>query len=268
MCRWLSSLLRSFRCSHPNHRNARMLSDIPTHSFVPLRILNPDSETESALVLLNQPLPPNLTRALFSRCSHRVCSDGGANRLYELSSHDLIPDMIVGDMDSITHSVLRHYRDRGTQIICETRQDNTDLSKTLSHLPTTLTSVYILPPFTGRFDHVLACVNSLYEWNQSHPSIPAFLISDSNLCFLLPVGNNRLTFPPGTEGQFCGLVPMGEPANCVTTTGLKWNVKNEELKFGGLISTSNKFELNVVSVETDTPLLFTCTFQYTPVQSV
>ena len=269
MCRWLSSLLRYFRCLHLNRRSTRMLSDVPTHSFVPLQILNPDSErTESALILLNQPLPPTITRALFSRCSHRVCSDGGANRLYKLSSHDLIPDKIIGDMDSVSHSVLRHYRDRGTQIIQETGQNNTDLSKALLHLPTTLTSLYILPPFTGRFDHVLACVNSLYEWNQIHPSIPAFLISDSTLCFLLPVGRNRLTFPPGIEDQFCGLLPIGEPASYVTTTGLRWNVTNEELKFGGIVSTSNKFEINVVTVETDTPLLFTCTFQYPPVLSV
>ena len=239
-------------------------SSPPVHSLSPLSIFNADTGiTESALILLNQPLPPLLTRYLFHKCTHRVCSDGGANQLFQLPGcSDLTPDQIVGDLDSTSPSVLQHYRQRGTQVIRDTGQDSTDLSKALFRIPSTLTSVYILPAFTGRFDHVLACIDSLYQWNNVRPSIPVFLLSESTLCFLIPAGLSSLEFPAGQEDQFCGLVPVGEPASCVTTTGLHWNVTNESMRLGGLISTSNKLNGRVVTVSTDKPLLFTSTYSY------
>ena len=239
-------------------------SSAPVHILSPLSIFNADTGiTESAIILLNQPLPPLLTRYLFSKCSHRVCCDGGANQLFQLPGcSDMTPDQIVGDLDSIALSVLEHYTQRGTVITQDTGQHSTDLSKALYRIPSTLNSVYILPPFTGRFDHVLACIDSLYQWNNARPSTPAYLLSESSLCFLLPAGASRLEVPAGQEGQFCGLVPVGEPASSVTTTGLHWNLVNESMRFGGLISTSNKFDGRIVTVVTDKPLLFTCTYSY------
>ena len=253
------SILRVSRCY-------RVFSSVPTRTLSPLSIFNTNTRTaESALILLNQPLPPRLTSYLFSKCSHRVCSDGGANQLFALACcSDMTPDQIVGDLDSISPSVLAHYSQRGTHIIHDTGQNSTDLSKALYHIPSPLASVYILPPFTGRFDHVLACIDSLYQWNNARPSIPIFLLSDSSLCFLLPAGTSRIEIPDGQKDEFCGLVPVGEPVSSVTTTGLRWNLINESMRLGCLISTSNKFEGRAVTVSTDKPLLFTCTYSYNP----
>jgi hypothetical protein len=40
-------------------------------------------------------------------------------------------------------------------------------------------------------------------------------------------------------GPHCGLLPISGTARRVWTTGLKWDVHGQEMKFGGLISTSN-----------------------------
>ena len=55
---------------------------------------------------------------------------------------------------------------------------------------------------------------------------------------------------PVDGSSWCSLVPLIEPA-VLTTTGLKWNLTGEILKFGQFISTSNEFASSSGYVEVE-----------------
>jgi len=66
------------------------------------------------------------------------------------------------------------------------------------------------------------------------------------------------TYSPSPPSPLhCGLIPLSGAAT-VTTTGLRWNLTQQETRFGGLVSTSNSFgEEEEVRVETSGLLLWT-----------
>lgn len=53
-----------------------------------------------------------------------------------------------------------------------------------------------------------------------------------------------------------GIIPLSAPAS-ITTQGFEWDVENWHTEIGGQLSTSNHIRADVVSVETDVPVLFT-----------
>eukprot|EP00958_Prasinococcus_capsulatus_P023594 scaffold3551_cov408-Prasinococcus_capsulatus_cf.AAC.21 len=56
---------------------------------------------------------------------------------------------------------------------------------------------------------------------------------------MIPAGVSLVHPDLMLEGPICGLVPIAGPAK-VTTRGLKWNLDDQMLSFGELVSTSNE----------------------------
>lgn len=213
-----------------------------------------------ALIVLNSDsfsLP--LLRALWDASDGpRVCADGGANRVFDLLP-SLVPDAIVGDLDSARPDVLEYYRGLGAVIHRDDDQDHNDLDKSIKYLGEA-ENVSILGAFGGRFDQEMASFDCLYRW----AGFAQFrLYSDDNLATLLVPGtNHEIKVRKDLEGPHCGLLPLGGKCEEVTTTGLRWNLERAPLEFGQLVSTSNLLEHDVVTVTTSHPLLWTAAFKY------
>lgn len=90
----------------------------------------------------------------------------------------------------------------------------------------------------------------------SEISRPVFILSDNSISWLLSTGRHQIHIPESVKKFWCSLVPF--EATTVTTSGLKWNLTNQTMRFGGIVSTSNKYDSEATSVEitTDNPLLW------------
>ncbi|XP_076437066.1 thiamine pyrophosphokinase 1-like [Babylonia areolata] len=230
----------------------------------PLACLQSDAEKNAALVVLNQPLEKNLLKQLWGCSVFRAVTDGGIDRLMSCveAEKDLyIPDVITGDFDSASKSALEYYAQKSVPKIHTPDQDETDFTKCLRiaiektrSLP--VKEYLVVGTFGGRLDQQFANFHTLFT-AATLTDRPVYLISQGSLACLLPPGKTTIHADTGLEESWCGLIPIGCRCDHVTTSGLKWNLDDQPLGFGELISTSNAYSSQVVTVETDRPLIWT-----------
>ncbi|CAG5125073.1 unnamed protein product [Candidula unifasciata] len=228
----------------------------------PLSCLLPEGP-KIALIILNRPVDVPLLKKLWKKSLFTAVTDGAVNQL-EFSLGDqkekYIPNIITGDFDSAEPALLDYYKNKAVNIIPTPDQDETDFTKCVrlvyDHIDQTATDhIVAIGAFGGRMDHCLANINTLYT-ALTLSKAPLYLFSDNSMACLLDKGEHTLHCDTGLEGDWVGLVPVGQPANHVTTTGLKYNLTNHRMAFGELISTSNSLADKTVKVTTDHPLLW------------
>ena len=217
------------------------------------------------LIILNTPIPPirPIFDHLWSVSLLKIAADGGSNRLHEMCpTSPLIPDLIIGDLDSITPMVKSFYESSTqTKLIKNPDQDSNDLEKCLEHVLSSSSSssssplVVVYGAFGGRFDQSMQSINALYKFADRFERL-LLINEETSATLLLPDRQNVIRPNRAVEGPICGLIPVGFRST-VTTTGLKWNLTDSELVFGGMVSSSNEFIKDEVTVVTTSPIVWT-----------
>lgn len=231
------------------------------------------SAKKFVMIILNTLIKsPEIIIPLWKQATLRLAVDGGANRLYDMLRNcqmeefsDLIPDVLCGDFDSVRTNVKNFYEERHVEIIHTPDQSKTDFLKALEIVSqkNKSTTVIVSCDNVGRLDHIMANLNGLYQaaCNNCTNDLNIYLLSSMDITWLLKTGYHAIKIPPDlwSEKSHCSLIPLGQQSR-VSTHGLKWNINDGILQFGGIVSSSNTYNVSsinsTVCINTDSALIW------------
>ncbi|CAG0918638.1 unnamed protein product [Notodromas monacha] len=265
----------------PGSTDGMSSSSPPPREWRFRRLFDAHGGAKFATVVLNSEIGSERKATVFDlwkRAKIKVAVDGGLNRIWGLvkersetvgveDEQSLIPDLVTGDFDSASPGLVDALRKRGSNIVPTPDQDETDFTKSLRILHHLLIenksleieAVIVIGSNGPRLDHIFGLIHTLHKKENMKllGEVNLFLLMDEDICWLLPPGGHILEAPKTLRGETCGLIPFQRPAKGVTSTGLKWNLENQTLEFGNLISTSNKFtEVENIGVQCNDPILW------------
>ena len=185
---------------------------------------------KKAIIIANGDIPKKSQINYFVKKGYSkiICADGGANSARKLN---IIPDLIIGDLDSITKENFSYFKKK-TKIIRYKRQTDTDVEKSLKYLiEKDFEEVVLLGATGNRLDHTICNLGIVIKFfNEIKISIlhgESYLKAYKKNVLLKTVPNEVISvygFNKKTK---------------IKSQGLKYPLKNISLPFGEMESTSN-----------------------------
>ncbi len=164
-----------------------------------------------------------------------IGADGGAAQAL---AWGLVPQVVIGDMDSLPQAQRAQLEEQGARFIVHPRaKDETDLELALTYaVERGAQEIVVLGALGGRLDHTLANVLLL--------ALPALEGLDVRIAAgeseaLLLRGGESVTLA-GESGDLVSLLPLGGDVGGVKTDGLAWALRDDVLRFGHSRGVSNE----------------------------
>lgn len=170
-----------------------------------------------------------------------IAADSGAIHLLE---RGIEPDIIIGDMDSISDLAKTEWASWFQQsIVLPAEKDETDtqlaLEKAVQQKPHRVTLYGVTG---GRLDHYQAVLHDVAAYQQQYPTIQFEIVNETNrLRFLLP-GTTTLLEDSYT---YCSFFAWQQEVAGLTLKGFKYPVTNDTI-----VMTSSRFTSNEILEDT------------------
>jgi len=170
--------------------------------------------------------------ALVDSADQVLAADGGANWL---AAHGRLPQVLVGDMDSVHPDVLRALAlDQCRLVRHPAAKDETDTELALFEaLALGATRITLLGAWGGRLDHALANLLLL-----AMPQLAAVDVALFDGVSTARVVRRELLLV-GEPGDLLSLLPLGGDALGVSTEGLQYALHDDTLALGPARGVSN-----------------------------
>ncbi|MEA2660881.1 MAG: thiamine pyrophosphokinae [Chloroflexota bacterium] len=180
-----------------------------------------------------------------------IAADGGATRLGTAGRR---PDLVVGDLDSLPDGARRDLERAGAAFeVYPDEKDKTDAELALdAAVQRGADEILVVGAFAGtRLDHMVG--NLLLLAHEDFAAIDVALVTE-RATFRSLLGPGILELE-GTPGDWVSLEPLSELARAVTTDGLRYPLRREDLVRGATRGVSNELTMRRGSVEVADGLL-------------
>lgn len=172
----------------------------------------------------------NIDELVFEEGSYIIAADKG---LEYLKKKDIVPDIIIGDFDS-----LGHIPEENNIIAHTPEKDDTDMMLSVKYALTKGFKEIIIYGGLGgsRFDHSLANIQTLAYIAQHNAH--GFLIGEKSTCTVIK--NSKILFNK-TWKKGISVFSLGNMAKGVTLSGLKYELNDYDLTCDFPLGVSNEF---------------------------
>lgn len=215
------------------------------------------SDTENIFLFANGDLPaPEAIRALIGEDDTLIAVDGGLKYLTALG---LVPDLVIGDLDSADPDKLSRLEKQGVEIRrFPAQKDETDLELALNAaLKLNPASIRVIAALGGRLDQTLANIFLLSKTKFLETDIR--LIDGAQEVFLIRDDAEI----KGQPGQRVSLLPLLGAVEGVRSTGLQYPLNAETLYPDQTRGISNVMNAETAAIRITHGLLL-CIHETTP----
>ncbi len=173
-----------------------------------------------------------------------ICADGATRYLRPL---DIVPEFIIGDMDSIDDDTMRYFNKRGTTILTYPgNKDETDTQLALEYaLKLKPDEIFIFGALGARIDHALANISLLIMGVKR--GVDVKIIDETCELFIV----NQQGVVEGKAGETVSLLPLSSEVTGITLEGFEYPLSGGVMEIGRPYGISNRLiaEKGIITVK-------------------
>ena len=178
-----------------------------------------------------------------------LAADGGSRHCQKLA---ILPDVLIGDLDSITPFLLDNWKAQGVKTIRHSRRkDQTDLELALRYAQEQgAKRIMVYGALGARLDMTLANFFLL-----AHPDLnaPIEMISLNQRVMVVRAGQQLQIH--GQPGDTLSLLPLLPETAGITSQGLEYALKDESLQYGRTRGISNQLLTETAEIKLEEGIL-------------
>lgn len=162
-----------------------------------------------------------------------ICADGGAEYCFK---NNIIPNLLIGDFDSIDMDILNHYRAIGVKVESfPVEKDYTDTEICIEKaIELKADEICIAAGVGGRMDHSLGNIFLLSYIMEKGKK--GYIASTHEYVYIC---RDSITIS-GKPGDLISIIPIKGNATGLYTEELKYPLKDGEIEFGRALGISNE----------------------------
>ena len=174
-----------------------------------------------------------------------ICADGASRQLL---AHDIIPTVIIGDMDSTEEDILSYFKKRGSEVVrYPERKDETDTWLAMEYaFDMKPDEIIILGALGGRIDHALANIFLLVK--AAEKDVKTKIVDETSELFVVA---DTATID-GNVGDTVSLFPLSSFVSGINLQGFDYPLSDGVMEMGAPYGISNRLaeKQGVISVGT------------------